>query len=144
MKILHRYLFAFILCLAVAVPVRAGNKQVTGLTTSAVATIVIPGPHAWFVIIQNLGANAVNVTLDGGTTYSESIGGTTYHGTDPTTGATGLGYVIPAAANGVPGLLVITAQPNTGLLKQVRAIMASGTTTLNIITPDYQSTFPTN
>ena len=140
MKNIVRSILALCLCLALCSVSRANLDIVTSLSTSTVSTIVAPGPHCWFVIIQNLGTNAVNVTLDGGTTYTDMAG---YHGTDPTTGSTGKGYQIPPASSGVPGYLYVTAQPNTGLLLPIRAIMQTGTTTLSIVTSDTLSTFPT-
>lgn len=141
MKKFLRLFLALGLGLALAVSARASLGQVTSLSTSAVSTIVIPGPHCWFVTIQNIGANAVNITLDGGSTFTDTTG---RKGTDPTTGSTGKGLVIPAASGGTPGAVYLSAQPNTGLLLQIRAIMQTGTTTLNIITSDTQSTFPTS
>ena len=138
-----RLLLALAFSLGLFVSAQANLKQVTGLSTSAAATIVIPGWACKVILIQNIGANAVNVTIDGGSTYTDPL--TQKVGTDPTTGSTGLGIVIPAASNGVPGSLMITTQAgDAGLHRQIRAIMQTGTTTLNISTDDTQSSFPTN
>jgi len=107
-------------------------KQVTSLTTGAVATILTPGPNCRFWSVQNIGANQVNVSIDGGTTYIDTNGKA---GQDPTTGATGLGYILPAGQ-------ALTSTMDVGgnsLRKPVRAIMATGTTTLNIVTDDSNS-----
>ena len=109
-------------------------KQVTGLTTGAAATILVPPPNTKLIVIQNLGANAVNITVDGGSTYTDlNTGVGTATGNDPTTGATGLGIVIPPLASGIPGSFVIsTIASDSGLHKPIRAIMQTSTTTLNI------------
>jgi len=118
--------------------------QVTSLSTGSVKTILVPSVNTKAIVIQNLGAGAVNITIDGGSTYTNTYPiGTAATGTDPTTGATGLGIQIPAAANSIPGSWSITTTPgSSGLNKPIRAIMASGTTTLNITTDDSQATCP--
>jgi hypothetical protein len=114
---------------------RAESHQVSGLTTAAVSTIIIPGAgpgKILWVTISNTGSNQVNITADGGTANN-------LNGTDPTTGATGNG--IPIAA----GTTVFFYGPNI-MGVPIRAIMASGTTTLNICTNAQvgTSSFPTN
>lgn len=131
-------LMALFIALALAVSCRASLGQVTSLTTGAVATILIAAPSTHTVIIQNLGANAVNITIDGGSTFTSPYNQKA--GTDPTTGATGKGLVIPPISNGVPGSVTIGTQ---GTSAPIRAIMQTGTTTLNIITDGYGDTFPT-
>ena len=130
MKIVRLLLLSlFAVCLT-ALPCRAESKQVTTLTTSAAAVIVIPGQQVTCLTISNVGAAAVNLTFDGG-----SAGG----GTDPATGATGKG--LPLAA----GQTVSFYGPFLKGLR-VTAVMQTGTTTLNITTnaPVNNSTFPTN
>lgn len=116
---------------------RAETHQVAALTTSAVSTIIIPGGGTGsgkilWVSISNVGSNTVNITADGGTANG-------LNGTDPTTGATGNG--IPIA----PGQTIILWGPYVAGVP-IRAIMATGTTTLNVGTnaPTGTSTFPTN
>jgi hypothetical protein len=112
-----------------ALSARAESKQVTTLTTGAAAVIVIPGQQVIVLTISNVGANAVNLTFDGG-----SAGG----GTDPTTGATGRGQ--PLAA----GQTISFYGPYLKGLR-VTGVMQTGTTTLNITTNAAvgNSTFPT-
>lgn len=112
-----------------ALSARAESKQVTTLTTSAAAVIVIPGQQVTCLTISNVGAAAVNLTFDGG-----SAG----NGTNPTTGATGRG--LPLAA----GQSVSFYGPFIKGLR-VTAVMQTGTTTLNITTNANvgNSTFPT-
>ena len=114
--------------------------QVTTLNTTTVKTILVPGYRCKAYVISNIGANAVNLTIDGGSTFNSTQGGgnSPTYGTDPTTGATGLG--IPLAAGGQ--YMFTTMPADSGLNKPVRAIMQTGTTTLNISTDDVQSTCP--
>jgi hypothetical protein len=111
--------------------------QVTTLTTSAVKTILVPGPNVKAIIISNIGANAINMTIDGGSTFTDNVTNQKT-GTDPTTGATGLG--IPLAAGGQYSITTIPG--GAGLIKPIRAIMQTSTTTLNISTDDTESTSP--
>jgi hypothetical protein len=133
-----RKLIVAVCAFALAVSCRASLDQVTTLSTSTAKTILIAAPSTHLIMFQNLGANAVNVTVDGGTVYTDPSSQKT--GMDPTTGATGLGLVIPPLANGVPGSLTIySAKP----WAPIRAIMQTSTTTLNIITDGYGDVFPT-
>ena len=91
--------------------------QVTSLTTSAVQTVVVVPSMCEWVVISNVGANQVNLGLSGGTALTG--------GTDPATGATGLGTPIAAGAQ-----LVLYGPYFRGT--PIRGIMAAGTTTLNI------------
>lgn len=118
--------------------------QITSLSTSSVKTILVPGTLCKCIVLSNLGAGAINFTIDGGSTWpaaGTTIGGAKYGpGTDPTTGATGLGIPLAAGAT-----YTITTMPgDSGLNKQIRAIMQTGTTTLNVSTDDYTSTSPLN
>lgn len=111
--------------------------QVTTLSTSAAKTILVPGPNVKAIILSNVGGNAINMTIDGGSTYTDNITNNKT-GTDPTTGATGLGIPLAAGAT-----YSITTQPGgSGLIKPIRAIMQTSTTTLNISTDDTESTCP--
>lgn len=118
-------LLALSLGLALIPAALADTHQVTSLTTGAVVTILnIPG-NAQCVTFTNMGAGAVNMVLDGGA----AIG---FVNTDPTTGSTGIcQVVVPAASNGTPGFVTIFI-PSFFQGSLVRAIMQSGTTTLNI------------
>jgi hypothetical protein len=131
MKNITRFLLCAAVAVAIAAPAaRAESKQVTTLSTSASAVIVVPGATVNCLTITNVGANAVNITFDNG-----SSGG----GTDPTTGATGNG--LPLAAGQT---VSFAGAPLRGV--QVKAIMQTGTTVLNICTdaPAHSSIFPTN
>ena len=113
-----------------ALSARAESKQVTSLSTSAAAVIIIPGQQVTCLTISNVGSAAVNITIDGGSSAG---------GTDPSTGATGNGMPIAAAQT------VSFYGPYLAGIKIV-AVMQTGTTTLNIITnaPRGNSSFPTN
>ena len=140
---LARLFLALTLGLALAAAARADTHQVTSLTTGAVKTIVnVPGNAQW-VTFTNMGAGAVNLVVDGGAA-------TGYSNTDPTTGSTGIAQVVvPAAANGVPGFVTLFV-PAFFQGMSIRAIMQSGTTTLNVGVgmPNGKAvptgTFPTN
>jgi hypothetical protein len=151
MKTLRLLTLALAFALALALPARADLANVTTLSTSAVATIFIPQGKENLIIILNKGANAVNITIDGGSTYTDLQGPTGNAGVDPTTGATGLGITIPPLANGIPGSYTVTTAPGSiGFHKPIRAIMQAGTTTLSIIvdqdyTPaQHTAAFPTS
>lgn len=125
MKTISRLFLALGLALAFALPSQAATHQITGLSTSAVSTIVIIPSGAQWVTFTNMGAGAVNIVVDNGAS-------TGYTNTDPTTGATGIcQIVVPAAANGVPGFVTLYA-PTFFTGTVVRAIMQTGTTTLNV------------
>lgn len=136
-------LVALTLGLALVSAAKADTHQVTSLSTSAVKTIVIVPANAQWVTFTNMGAAAINVVLDGGAA-------TGYSNTDPTTGSTGIAQVVvPAAANGVPGFVGLYV-PSFFQGAVVRAIMQTGTTTLNVGVGMPKSgavpsgTFPTN
>lgn len=125
MKTISRLILALGLCLTLALPTKAATHQITGLSTSAVSTIVIVPNGAQWVTFLNMGAGAVNCVADGGAS-------TGYTNTDPTTGSTGIcQFVIPAAANGIPGVVTFYV-PSFFQGCVVRAIMQTGTTTLNV------------
>ena len=130
MKNITRILFA----LALLIPslALANIGQVTGLSSTA-ATIVIPGSRCTTIILQNNGSSTIRYTIDGGSTYKDPNTGKA--GTDPTT-TTGA-----ELANGQQ--VIITIVPGN-LNLQIRAIMVSGSTTLDIDTNDTGSTFPTS
>lgn len=137
MKTASRLFLALALGLGLFVSSASANlAQVTTLTTT-VGTIVIPGPNCKLITIQNIGSVAVNLTFDGGTTYTDPVSGK--KGTDPTTSATGLGYVLAVGQT----LTISTQASDSGLHKPIRAITQTGTATLNIATDDFTSTFPT-
>jgi len=126
--------------LALAPFARAETHVVAALTTGAVSTIIIPGGGPgkilWVSITNATTANSgnqVNLTADGGTANS-------LNGTDPATGATGSCQFWLA-----PGQTIILWGPYV-VGVPIRAIMATGTTTLIIGTnaPVGTSTFPTN
>lgn len=112
-------------------------KSVTTLTNASAATILTPGPQCRFISIQNVGAGAVNLTFDGGSTYIVPGSNPARTGTDPTTTATGLGYQLPATTGSL--LLVVNAGGNS-LRLPIRAILQTATATqLNICTDDAYS-----
>jgi hypothetical protein len=126
--------FALVL-LALATPAFANIKQVTGLS-GTVKTLIVPGPRATWICIQNNGSNSVRITVDGGSTYTDPNTGNP--GTDPTAST---GYLLAAGQQ-----LVILTAPGTFLLP-IRAIMVTGTTTVDIVTNDFgtlANEFPTN
>ena len=125
MKYSYTILFALAFALGLFNVAKADTHQVTSLTTSAVATIVVVPNNAQWVTFTNMGAGAVNIVLDGGAA-------TGYSNTDPTTGATGIAQiVIPAASGGTPGTITLYV-PSFFQGAVVRGIMQSGTTTLNV------------
>lgn len=107
--------------------------QVTTLTT-AVGTIIIPGAACKTIIIQNNGSVNVRLSFDGGSTYTDHITGK--KGTDPTVST---GYKL---VNGSQ-VSIATAYGDSGLHKPIRAITETGTATLDIVTDEYGSVFPT-
>jgi hypothetical protein len=113
-------------CLAALAPfAKADTHQVTSLTTGAVKTILLVPANAQWITFANMGAGAVNMVLDSGAA-------TGFTNTDPTTGATGIAQVVvPAASNGVPGFVALFV-PSFFPGAQIRAIMQTGTTTLNL------------
>ena len=124
-----RLLSALGLALALATPSWAATHVVASLSTSAVSTILVVPNGAQWVTFTNMGAGAVNAVLDGG---AGTVGGVVFTNTDPTTTSTGIAQiVIPAAANGAPGFVVLYI-PTFFQGAVVRAIMQSGTTTLNV------------
>ena len=126
--------------LALAPFARAESHVVAALTTSSASTIIIPGGgpgKILWVSITNAttanGGNQVNITADGGTANG-------LNGTDPATGATGSCTFWLA-----PGQTLLLWGPYVAGVP-IRAIMATGTTTLVVGTnaPVNTSIFPTN
>jgi hypothetical protein len=112
-------------------------KTVTSLTNGAVATILTPGPNCRMWCIQNTGAGAVNLSYDGGSTYTMPTtqgtpNATAKVGTDPTTTAAGLGYQLAAGAQ----LLVTADTGGNSLRLPIRAILQTATTTTLQISAD--------
>ena len=128
-----------LLLIALALPslALAASHQVTALNTSTAKTLVVPGAHCLWITIQNVGGNQVNLGLDGGSAYTDPWTGTT--GTDPVTGSSPTNGAIVLAAG-----QSITLYGPWFVGVPIRAIMATGTTTLQISTSDASSTFPTN
>ncbi len=138
-----RLIVALTLGLALFSSAKADTHQVTSLTTSSVKTIVLVPGNAQWVTFTNMGAGAINLVVDGGAASG-------YSNTDPTTGTTGIAQVVvPAAASGVPGFVSLFV-PSFFQGATIRAIMQSGTTTLNVGVGMPQGravpsgTFPTN
>ncbi len=143
MKNHARLIVALTLGLALCTFAKADTHQVTSLTTSSVKTVVIVPGNAQWVTFTNMGAAAINMVVDGGAA-------TGYTNTDPTTTSTGIAQVVvPAASGGVPGFVSLFV-PSFFQGATVRAIMQTGTTTLNVGVGMPQGravpagTFPTN
>lgn len=135
MKTSLRKLFLLVIAFSPCLSVRAELHQVTALNATTTKQIMIVGNKVLVIIFQNIGANAINASIDGGS----SMGGQ-----DPGTGATANALVIPAAVNGVPGTVVLYGPVFQGMI--IVGLTQASTTTLNIITnaPLGSSTFPTN
>ena len=132
---MKRILGIVIVSLGLCLSARAELHQVTQLNATTTKQIIIPGTKATVIIIQNIGANAVNLSIDGGSSAG---------GQDPGTGATGNGMVLPAASSGIPGTVVFYGPWFTGVI--ISGVTQAGTTTLNVITnaPAGNSVFNTN
>lgn len=103
-------------------------KQVT---VSTLATILTPSVQMKVGLIQNNdAANDVRLTVDGGSTFTDSYGRT---GTDPTTST---GYFL---AHGKE-ISINTVWGDSGLHKPIRAIAITGSAVLDIVTDDAVST----
>lgn len=131
---MKKFLFSILAAVSLLAAVgRSESAQVTTLTTSTVKTIITVGYGVQALVIHNIGANQVNITIDGG-----AAGG----GNNPTTGATGVGIPIPAGQ-----WFSVYGPWLAG--KNIVGIMATGTTTLNVNTnapagvSGTSSTFPT-
>ena len=125
MKHTLRTLYVLALALVLVPFARADTHQVASLTTGSAVTILIVPANAQWITFANMGAGAINMVLDSGAA-------TGFKNTDPTTGATGIAQVVvPAAANGVPGFVALFV-PSFFPGAQIRAIMQTGTTTLNV------------
>jgi hypothetical protein len=127
-----------LLLLFTSTPARALIGQSTTLSTSAAATIVKPGVYCRTIIIQNNGSNSVRISIDGGASYTDVNSG--IKGTNPTATT---GYLLAAGQQ-----LILARSPNSTqngsvVWNPIVAIMVTGTTTLDYITDDYLSTFPT-
>lgn len=122
-----------------SLPASAAIKQVTQLNASGSSVIVIPGSNAKLIIIQNNGSNDVRLSFDGG---AGTVGSNQKYGTNPTPTT---GYLLKAGQG-----ITLTMTPYTGITpdptlhKPIVAIMVTGTTTLDIVTDDTESVFPTN
>lgn len=131
-------LFSFALALAAGPVASASNHTVASLTTGSAKTIIIVGTRTKWITITNVASgNQVNLGLDGGAAYTDPNTGQT--GTDPATGAAGACsiWLSPGAS------VTLNGQQFYGI--PIRAIMATGTTTLTIGVDDVGgSTFPTN
>lgn len=115
---LARIVIALTLGLALfTAPLFALTKQVTTVGASA-STIFQPGPYCQWVSISNTGSGAVMLSFDGTS--------------DPTAA---IGY--PLAAGG--SICIVYAGSSQKF--RVRAILQTGTTTtINVVTPDLNST----
>lgn len=104
----------------------------TTTLTTAVGTLVIPGPHTRVLTIQNTGTVNVYLSLDGGSTYMDPYAQKA--GVDPTTT---VGYLLAVGAQ------FQISYTSASELRPIRGIAASGTANLQIATDDTGSTFPT-
>ncbi len=89
------------------------NKQVA--VTGTAATILTPGPYVKVVVIQNpsTSTGSISVSIDG---------------TSPTTT---LGIIVPPGQQ-----LVLTYNGGQGSAKPIKAIVVSGSATVNVSTDD--------
>lgn len=136
MKNAIRLIFALLSPMFLAPLAKAESHVVASLTTSSAQTIIqtstVAGKQTQFISICNAtGGAQVNITVDGGAANG---------GTDPATGATGVAAFWIAAGQ----TLVLYGPTFQGVA--IRAIMATGTTTLTIGTgaPVGSSSFPIN
>jgi len=118
------------LALFLPLAARAELHQVTALNATATKQIIIPGNKVLILTIQNIGANAVNMTIDGGSAAG---------GQDPGTGATGNGLVLAAGQS-----VTMYGPWLQGII--ISGVTQASTTTLNVTTnaPAGNSTFNTN
>lgn len=130
---LIRFLFAILAGALLTSRVTANIAHVTTVGATA-STIIVPGANTKVILIQNTGSTDVRLSIDGGSTYTDIQ--TQKTGTDPTTT---LGYLLKAGTSYV----ISTTASDSGLHKPIRAILVTSATTLEIVTDDYTSTFPT-
>jgi hypothetical protein len=143
MKNLIRSLIFAAIAVCLPVAVHANVWKSTSVSTTAV-TICVPSPQCHVVIIQNNGSGAVRLSIDGGTSYVDPVSGKS--GNSPT--AT-YGYLLQPGQQltlSMPPQGAGPGNPDSGLHRPIVAIMATGasSTTLDIVTDDYFSTFPTS
>jgi hypothetical protein len=106
---------------------RATVGQVTSLNASTAKVIVVPGTYCKVIVIQNNGSNDVRLSIDGGTTYTDVTTGKT--GSNPTTST---GILLKAGQQ----ITITTIPTASGIHRPIVGIMATGTTTLDIVTDD--------
>jgi len=121
MKTFLAFFLSVILCLCA----HATTKQVTNVGAT-VSTILTPSNQCQVIVIQNNGTGAVRLGIDGGTTNKQKST------PDPTATT---GYLLNA------GQFLIITRPGTTTTPNIRAILATGTTTtLDVMTDDPYST----
>lgn len=128
---MKKLIISLLLAVALCSPAFASIAQVTTLAQVA-KIIVIPGIHVHTVTIQNSGSTTLRLSFDGGSTYTDPYA--FKKGTDPTTST---GYSLPA------GQQIIISYASPSMIRQIVAISATGTATIDITTDDTESTFPT-
>lgn len=121
---MKRHLIVFALSLMLCASAFATNKSVTSVSATA-STILTPGTPT-IITIQNTGSGDVYLGFDGGITNRQKST------PDPTAST---GYLLTAGSS------VTLSCPPGAVLPQIRAILATGTTTtLKITTNDPYST----
>lgn len=120
-----RALFIVLIGLAFFAKAQATTKQVTNVSATP-STILTPSNQCQVIVIQNNGSGAVRLGIDGGITNKQKST------PDPTATT---GYLLNA------GQFLIITRPGTSTTPNIRAILATGTTTvLDIMTDDPYST----
>lgn len=95
------------------------------------ATLVQPTSDLRIIVIQNNGSNSIRLSIDGGSITSYPNGAT---GTDPTATT---GYLLKSSAQ-------LQINYDQGFAQKViRALAPSGSTTIDLIADDPNTTFPT-
>lgn len=120
-----KYLLAILSALTVSLCAHATNKEVTNVGAT-VSTILTPSNTCQIITIQNNGSGDVRLGIDGGITNRQKST------PDPTASS---GYLLKA------GQYLILTYPGNNAPPQIRAILATGTTTtLSVTTNDPYST----
>lgn len=115
-----KILVSFFIAVVLAASAHATNKEVTSVSAT-VSTIMTYSNTVRIVTIQNNGSGDVRLGIDGGTTNSQRST------PDPTASS---GYLLKAG-----GFLILT-YPGTYAPPKLRAILATGTTTVLSISTD--------
>ena len=123
-------ILSFALALFLPLAARAELHQVASASTTTATVLIVPGSQVNVVTFQNVGANQINLSIDGGSSAG---------GQDPSTGASGNGLQLAAGQS-------VTLYGPWFRGTKIVGVMATGTTTINVITnaPFGNSLFPAN